>query len=79
MYFFFFKFNSDLVSPPSPYSMLYKNEASLGYKKYSIVWGEGGLLEWGGGGIWMMRGAICPRFTKLVQCLNPFVAYCSFL
>ena len=23
-----------------------------------------------------MRGAICPRVRKLVNCLNPFVAYC---
>ena len=58
--------------PLFPFSILYRNEASLADSKSNIVLGEWGNAE-------EVRGEMCPRYSRRTECLYTFVTHCMFL
>ena len=57
------------ATPPSPFSMLHRKEASSRDRKSNIVLGEGGCIV-------ELRGEMSLKYTKRAKCLNTFGAHC---
>ena len=58
------------ATPPSPFSMLHRKEASSRDRKSNIVLGGGGCIV-------ELRGEMSLKYTKRAKCLNTFGAHCS--
>lgn len=68
---FHFKSDVDCEPAPFPFSMLYRNDASLPDSKSAVISERGGKI----GEVISMRGEIWPGYSRRAECLNTFVAH----